>query len=343
MKKIGLIAMALVLALGTLGVGFAFWTETLEVTADVETGELKVCFVDAWCEPDPFGAFTMEVNLLDPDGDGNKNIAEIIVLNAQQCSQAKAWITIKNQGTIPVHINLSVTSKDPHLDVDISNDPTCQILQPGDEWTFDVHVHGKISGPYDVEELAEYKFQLQLVGEQFNAGPQWGPPGGATSNLLVNGGFDLGDFTGWTCVVPVGGQSVVVSSHTGDQGMVYLPIDDGYFARVKTNGPGTYATVSQSFAMYKDMKLKGWAFFDYRDYHPYNDTAMVQIKDAAGTVIATPWSVQGLSVPNYADCPWTHWEWQAPADGTYTVVLKIANALDSVLDSYAGFDAHAMW
>lgn len=45
MKKIGLICLAVVLALGTLGVGFAMWSETLTIDATVNTTEVDWEFV----------------------------------------------------------------------------------------------------------------------------------------------------------------------------------------------------------------------------------------------------------------------------------------------------------
>lgn len=42
MKKIGLICMALVLALGTLGVGYAMWTDTVNITGNVNTGSVDI-------------------------------------------------------------------------------------------------------------------------------------------------------------------------------------------------------------------------------------------------------------------------------------------------------------
>ena len=41
-KKIGLLALALVLALGTLGVGYAAWTDTITIDGTVETGSLDI-------------------------------------------------------------------------------------------------------------------------------------------------------------------------------------------------------------------------------------------------------------------------------------------------------------
>lgn len=46
MKKIGLICLALVLAVGALGVGFAMWSETLVIDTTVETGTYCIGFID---------------------------------------------------------------------------------------------------------------------------------------------------------------------------------------------------------------------------------------------------------------------------------------------------------
>jgi hypothetical protein len=54
-KKVGLIALALVLALGTLGVGVAQWTETLDISGNAQTGELDVGFkLFLGCESSPY-------------------------------------------------------------------------------------------------------------------------------------------------------------------------------------------------------------------------------------------------------------------------------------------------
>ena len=47
MKKIGLICSILVLALGALGVGYAAWTDTVNVTGDMTTG--SVCWEFTTC------------------------------------------------------------------------------------------------------------------------------------------------------------------------------------------------------------------------------------------------------------------------------------------------------
>jgi len=46
MKKIGLLALALVLALGALGVGYAMWTDTVTINGTVNTGDLILGVAD---------------------------------------------------------------------------------------------------------------------------------------------------------------------------------------------------------------------------------------------------------------------------------------------------------
>jgi len=42
MKKIGLIAIAIVLALGALGIGYAAWTDVITITGSVNTGSVNL-------------------------------------------------------------------------------------------------------------------------------------------------------------------------------------------------------------------------------------------------------------------------------------------------------------
>jgi len=58
MKKIGLLVMALVLALGGLGVGYAAWTDQVTIDGTVETGTLDVevvyvSYMEVWKDLDP--------------------------------------------------------------------------------------------------------------------------------------------------------------------------------------------------------------------------------------------------------------------------------------------------
>ena len=53
MKKFGILCLALVMALGALGVGYAAWTDTVFITGTVSTGEACVEFVPRLASSDP--------------------------------------------------------------------------------------------------------------------------------------------------------------------------------------------------------------------------------------------------------------------------------------------------
>ncbi|MFC1699692.1 PEP-CTERM sorting domain-containing protein [Candidatus Omnitrophota bacterium] len=156
--------------------------------------------------------------------------------------------------------------------------------------------------------------------------------------LLSNPGFETGDFTGWTATVPSGGSAAVVTTHAGTT-TTYGPVFGRYFAEIKTDGPGSYTTLTQAFTITQGDDIDGWAAFDAGDYDPFDDDAAVNILNSAGGVIATPWSASVIADGDYVDTPWTYWQWIAPANGTYTLEYRVANFEDGDQDSYALFDA----
>lgn len=155
------------------------------------------------------------------------------------------------------------------------------------------------------------------------------------ASSLVNLGFETGDLTGWVS----SGNAGVVTTHSGNSS-TYSPVSGTHFARIWGSTADTDYTLTQSFTATSGETISGWAAFDYGDWTPFNDYAKVQILDASGALLATPWSVSGGgSVPNYNDGPWTQWSWVAPLSTTYTLVYGSANVLDGGLASYGLFDA----
>ena len=178
-------------------------------------------------------------------------------------------------------------------------------------------------------------FSIELVAIQWDRYQQ-GP-------LISNGGFETGDFTGWTVTLN-GGTAQAVIQHTGDAGTVYDPVEGNYFALIKTDGPGSMTTATTEIDMCLGATLKGWAAFDAQDYTPFVDYAKVRILDSDNNVMATPYyEVCTEPIPGpYKDLPWTEWQWTAPSAGIYTIELTVSNAGDSILDSYGLFDAHVI-
>ncbi len=160
----------------------------------------------------------------------------------------------------------------------------------------------------------------------------------AGANAMTNPGFETGDTSGWTMILPPGTWAGVVVQHNGDRGTTYAPPEGRYFLLMKTDGPGSYTRAEQAVTLQAGGVLSGWAAFDAQDYVPYNDNASVRIFDSSGVLVATPWYSDVAIVGDYGDGPWTLWSWTAPNEGTYTVRYQIANVGDNILDSFALFD-----
>lgn len=115
MKKIGLICLAFILAMGGLGVSYALWSETLVIDGTVNTGEVDWEFYNIYYPedlPEFDGAdqgidpgWTKDVGstdavFVDSDGDGDYDTLVLTVLNA--------YPFYRNHGSTWVHCNGSV-------------------------------------------------------------------------------------------------------------------------------------------------------------------------------------------------------------------------------------------
>ncbi len=175
--------------------------------------------------------------------------------------------------------------------------------------------------------------------------------GGATAALaatpLVNESFE-GDLSGWSVQVPEHGFAGAVTSFDASlpaqfgypaKDVQFYPVDGAYFALLKTNGAGSYTTLSQTFSADAGATISGWAFFNTTDFYspPYNDNAQVYIyKD--GSLVATVFDQSVLTVGDRGDTPWTYWSYTFPSAETYTVQARVANTSDAAYDSHLGLD-----
>ena len=113
MKKIWLLCLALVLALGTMGTGLAYWTEVLEITGTVSMGELDAEFSAKSCD-DSDGAALNGGELTCTLSDGgdtepgsspvDMSKCTVTITNAYPGYVATCALTIKNNGTIPAKV-----------------------------------------------------------------------------------------------------------------------------------------------------------------------------------------------------------------------------------------------
>jgi hypothetical protein len=162
----------------------------------------------------------------------------------------------------------------------------------------------------------------------------------AVTITITNGSFETGNLNGWSTYIPPEGYAIATTSYSWSSPSYgsFSAKHGSYFALLKTDGPGSYTALSQSFYANAGDKICGWAFFKAEDYMPYNDDCTVRIKNSAGTVIYTAFSASVSTVGNYGNTPWTYWQYTFATAGTYTVEARIANNGDSGYDSVMGLD-----
>jgi len=181
MKKLGLLCLAIVLAMGSLGVGYAMWSDTVTVSGPVTTGVVDVCVTDISSNEEGTGPWQGSP---DPQCDIGKNPEgkdigwvsyriidcdeiEFTVHNAYPFYKATAHYSVCNVGNIPVRWQQPLV---------VSYDPTVMVVNAWDgaqieprecnDFTFDVCILQA------AEQGATYTFTIQVKYVQWN---EWTP------------------------------------------------------------------------------------------------------------------------------------------------------------------------
>lgn len=181
MKRIGLICLALVLSLGTLGVGYAMWDKTVYVNGTVETGEVNMYFSDPGSSDDPGDLDPLHPDLpvyeekdvaktetwIDPNDD---QLLHIVITDGYPYYRVAVHVSAWNNGTVPVKLQGIINNN--ALDC-ITIDPSDGIgeqVDPGDHRNYTIYV----TVLQCAEELSDYYFTVELYFVQWN---EYTPPG----------------------------------------------------------------------------------------------------------------------------------------------------------------------
>lgn len=109
MKKAKILTAALVAGLLTMGAGYAAWTDNLNITNIIQTGELASTFTQASAVGDPY--VTASASAIAPTG--RTNSINFTIQNLYPGAGATLNASFKNDGTIPAKIGNVVVSYNP--------------------------------------------------------------------------------------------------------------------------------------------------------------------------------------------------------------------------------------
>ena len=175
MKKIGLLALALVLALGTLGVGYAMWFEDLYIYGTVNTGTLDA----EWSIEAVGDSETAEKDVSSITASYDSGYLYIIITGAYPCIDYWVNFDVDNLGTIPFHvcpITCTTTGFPGTVSITAIENPdspdTPYQVHPGESayGTITVHLFNEypVGSGIVCEENSQYTFSCAMKVVQYN-------------------------------------------------------------------------------------------------------------------------------------------------------------------------------
>jgi len=128
MKKIGFIILAVVLALGAIGAGYAAWSQSLAFNGTVASGTFVTDLVNVAAVADTHGVATLAVS-----GAGPLKSVTVTAANLYPNASEKVTFAIKNSGSVPATVGTVALANVPTWD-SVTSDISTQIttaIAPG--------------------------------------------------------------------------------------------------------------------------------------------------------------------------------------------------------------------
>ena len=167
MKKVTLIALALVLCLGAIGIGYAKWFDKLTISGIVETGELdaELSAHESWDSENvtkDYSSINCTVDELNP------KLLHVVVTNGYPSIDYYQTFDIKNTGTIPFivdNVTINRGNLPEYTDLEILGvGPVGDQIHPGEEFLYTLWVHLN----NDAGEGKTYWFTIEIFCTQWN-------------------------------------------------------------------------------------------------------------------------------------------------------------------------------
>lgn len=171
MKKFGLFCLAVVLALGTLGVGYAMWYEDLFISGTVNTGDLDIGYYCGWGSCWDTEIDGKDVSYIEKQMSADGKSITFIIHNAYPCIDYYGEFCLNVQGTVPVHFGPWVIDRGnlpAGATVEVTPDMTgVQQHPPYSHQECCLHVHLDNTAV----ESTTYTFTVAITGYQYNESP----------------------------------------------------------------------------------------------------------------------------------------------------------------------------
>lgn len=172
MKKVGFIVMILVLALGALGVGYAYWSDVLTINGNVATGSFNNNLV-AVSASDSDGSGVGSVGTCTAVANGDKAVT-VTIGNGYPTFVGTVNLRIDNTGSIPSRIKNLTYPALVDLDGDSVNDISVSLSPASIAEGTTVSAGGSKSGTLtvtvldDATQSASGSFTVSMDAVQFN-------------------------------------------------------------------------------------------------------------------------------------------------------------------------------
>jgi hypothetical protein len=145
-QRLWVLLLAVLLALGGLGIGYAHWTQSLYIAGTATIGENDPGFTGD-CEfsqnpedPDIDDDCDCTCAFTDSDSDGDYDTMEATIINVNTFCVYRLYSTILNEGTLPMRIDsVQITYSSPVMIAE--EEPLVNtVLDPGDEVTLKLSI-----------------------------------------------------------------------------------------------------------------------------------------------------------------------------------------------------------
>ncbi len=151
----------------------------------------------------------------------------------------------------------------------------------------------------------------------------------ASAAPLENGGFETGDFSGWTL-----SQRDQTRSFIGGAASPPLPIEGDYFAGLVADVE-PWTELSQVIDLGIGDSLEGYAYYD-SIWQDNSQSAYVRVYDSSNNLVDTPWSRSSAG-----SSTWESWSFTAGVTGTFKLVLGMREPTGTTMHNQAYFDGIA--